>query len=89
MNNLLKKSFDQSKDVITIILCSIGLLCGCQEKVKHIYRVPTSAHLVQLEQQERALKDSLDKYCAVLELCVPKVTGAASAVGGVVRSMKR
>ena len=31
----------------------------------------------------------IDKYCAVLELCVPKVTGAASAVGGVVRSMKR
>ena len=51
MNNLLKKSFDQSKDVITIILCSIALLCGCQEKVKHIYRVPTSAHLAQLEQQ--------------------------------------
>ena len=67
MNNLLKKSFDQSKDVITIILCSIALLCGCQEKVKHIYRVPTSAHLAQLEQQERALKDSLDKYCAVLD----------------------
>lgn len=67
MSNLLKKSFDQSKDVITIILCSIALLCGCQEKVKHIYRVPTSAHLAQLEQQEKALKDSLDKYCAVLD----------------------
>lgn len=52
---------------IIITLACLTLLCGCQIKEKHIYRLPTSAHLVELEHQERAYKDSLDKYCALLD----------------------
>lgn len=56
-----------NRRIIIIALACLALLCGCQEKVKHIYRLPTSRYLAELEQQERALKDSLDKYCAVLD----------------------
>ena len=52
---------------IILALACLTLLCGCQVKEKHIYRLPTSAHLVELEHQERAYKDSLEKYCALLD----------------------
>ena len=56
-----------NKKVITLFFVCILLLCGCQVREKHVYRLPTSAHLAELEQQERAYKDSLDKYSAMLD----------------------
>lgn len=56
-----------NKSIITLILVCIALLYSCQEREKHIYCLPTSAHLAELEQQERAYKDSLDKYCSLLD----------------------
>lgn len=55
------------RKIITTIIVCIALICGCQEKEKHIYRLPTSRYLAELEQTERAYKDSLDKYCALLD----------------------
>ena len=56
-----------TKRFIIIALAYIALLCGCQVREKHVYRLPTSAHLAELEQQERAYEDSLNKYCAVAD----------------------
>ena len=56
-----------TKRFIIIALACIALLCGCQVREKHVYRLPTSAHLAELEQQERAYEDSLNKYCAVAD----------------------
>ena len=67
MNNLSKKSLGLPKNVITIILCCIALLYGCQEKEKAIYEVPLSEHEIELKQQESAYKDSLEKYSALLD----------------------
>ena len=67
MNNLSKKSLGLPKNVITIILCCIALLYGCQEKEKAIYEVPLSEHVIELKQQESAYKDSLEKYSALLD----------------------
>lgn len=50
---------------IIIALACIALLCGCQQREKVIYKVPLSAHVAELEQQERAYNDSLAKYCAL------------------------
>ena len=50
---------------IIIVLACIALLCGCQQREKVIYKVPLSAHVAELEQQERAYNDSLAKYCAL------------------------
>ena len=44
---------------IIIALAYIALFCGCQEREKTIYKVPLSAHVAELEQQERAYNDSL------------------------------
>lgn len=52
---------------IIIVLACIALLCGCQEREKTIYKVPLSAHVAELEQQERAYNDSLAKYSALLD----------------------
>ena len=67
MNNLSKKSLGLPKNVITIILCCIALLYGCQEKEKAIYEVPLSEHVIELKQQESAYKDSLEKYSVLLD----------------------
>lgn len=50
-----------------IALACIALLCGCQEREKTIYKVLLSAHVAELEQQERAYNDSLEKYSALLD----------------------
>ena len=52
---------------IIIALACIALLCGCQQREKAIYKVPLSAHVAELEQQERAYQDSLEKYSALLD----------------------
>lgn len=52
---------------IIIVLACIALLCGCQQREKVIYKVPLSAHVAELEQQERAYNDSLEKYSALLD----------------------
>ena len=52
---------------IIIALACIALLCGCQQREKAIYKVPLSAHVAELEQQERAYNDSLEKYSALLD----------------------
>ena len=67
MNNLSKKSLGLPKNVITIILCCIAILYGCQEKEKAIYEVPLSEHVMELKQQESAYKDSLEKYSVLLD----------------------
>ena len=52
------------KNVITLSM--LALMFGCQPKTeKVVYELPKSAHLVELEHQERALKDSLEKYMAL------------------------
>ena len=52
------------KSVITLSM--LALMFGCQPKTeKVVYELPKSAHLVELEHQERALKDSLEKYLAL------------------------
>ena len=58
-----------SKKNITIILTltCLTLLCGCQKKEKTIYRVPLSEHAMELERQEKAYNDSLEKYSALLD----------------------
>jgi hypothetical protein len=55
-----------NKNIIIALAC-IALLCGCQEREKTIYKVPLSAHMAELEQQERAYNDSLEKYSALLD----------------------
>ena len=55
-----------NKNIIIALAC-IALLCGCQEREKTIYKVPLSAHVAELEQQERAYNDSLEKYSALLD----------------------
>ena len=52
---------------IIIVIACIALLCGCQQREKAIYKVPLSAHVAELEQQERAYQDSLEKYSALLD----------------------
>lgn len=54
-----------NKNIIIALAC-IALLCGCQEREKTIYKVPLSAHVAELEQQE-AYNDSLEKYSALLD----------------------
>ena len=52
------------KSVITLSM--LALMFGCQPKTeKVVYELPKSAHLMELEHQERALKDSLEKYLAL------------------------
>ena len=55
-----------NKNIIIALAC-IALLCGCQEREKTIYKVPLSAHVAELERQERAYNDSLEKYSALLD----------------------
>jgi len=55
-----------NKNIIIALAC-IALLCGCQEREKTIYKVPLSAHVAELEQQERAYNDLLEKYSALLD----------------------
>lgn len=55
------------KNVIYLALTFIALLCGCQEREKTIYRVPLSEHAMELERQEKAYNDSLEKYSALLD----------------------
>ena len=55
-----------NKNIIIALAC-IAQLCGCQEREKTIYKVPLSAHVAELEQQERAYNDSLEKYSALLD----------------------
>ena len=55
-----------NKNIIIALAC-IALLCGCQEREKTIYKVRLSAHVAELEQQERAYNDSLEKYSALLD----------------------
>jgi hypothetical protein len=57
--------FGLSRKIITFILVCSALFCGCQEREKVIYKMPLSAHVAELEQQERAYNDSLAKYCAL------------------------
>lgn len=66
MNKLSTKSLGSSKKVIIILaLACTALLCGCQQREKAIYKVPLSARVAELEQQERAYNDSLEKYSAL------------------------
>ena len=54
------------KRIITIIL-ALAAVCGCQKTEKTIYKVPLSEHTMELERQERAYNDSLEKYSALLD----------------------
>ena len=54
------------KRIITIIL-ALAAVCGCQKTEKTIYKVPLSEHAMELERQERAYNDSLEKYSALLD----------------------
>ena len=55
-----------NKKIITIII-ALAAVCGCQKTEKTIYRVPLSEHAMELERQERAYNDSLEKYSALLD----------------------
>ena len=55
-----------NKKIITIII-ALAVVCGCQKTEKTIYRVPLSEHAIELERQERAYNDSLEKYSALLD----------------------
>ena len=70
MNKFLTKMLGLSKKNITIILTltCLTLLCGCQKKEKTIYMVSLSEHAMELERQERAYNDSLEKYSALLDI---------------------
>ena len=52
--------------IITIIL-ALTAVCGCQKTEKTIYKVLLSEHAMELERQERAYNDSLEKYSALLD----------------------
>jgi hypothetical protein len=54
------------KRIITIIL-ALAAVCGCQKTEKTIYKVLLSEHAMELERQERAYNDSLEKYSALLD----------------------
>ena len=55
-----------NKKIITIIIV-LAAVCGCQKTEKTIYRVPLSEHAMELERQEKAYNDSLEKYSALLD----------------------
>ena len=55
-----------NKKIITIII-ALAAVCGCQKTEKTIYKVPLSEHAIELERQERAYNDSLEKYSALLD----------------------
>ncbi|MBR3456390.1 MAG: hypothetical protein IKH26_13850 [Bacteroidaceae bacterium] len=55
-----------NKKIITIII-ALAAVCGCQKTEKTIYKVPLSEHAMELERQERAYNDSLEKYSALLD----------------------
>ncbi len=55
-----------NKRIITIII-ALAAVCGCQKTEKTIYKVPLSEHAIELERQERAYNDSLEKYSALLD----------------------
>ena len=54
------------RNIITLIL-ALAAVCGCQKTEKTIYRVPLSEHAMELERQEKAYNDSLEKYSALLD----------------------
>lgn len=54
------------RNIITLIL-ALAAMCGCQKTEKTIYRVPLSEHAMELERQEKAYNDSLEKYSALLD----------------------
>ncbi len=54
------------RKIITIIIALIAV-CGCQKTEKTIYRVQLSEHAMELERQEKAYNDSLEKYSALLD----------------------
>ena len=55
-----------NKKIITIII-ALAVVCGCQKTEKTIYKVPLSEHAMELERQEKAYNDSLEKYSALLD----------------------
>ena len=55
-----------NKKIITLII-TLAAVCGCQKTEKTIYKVPLSEHAIELERQERAYNDSLEKYSALLD----------------------
>ena len=55
-----------NKRIITLII-ALAAVCGCQKTEKTIYKVPLSEHAMELERQERAYNDSLEKYSALLD----------------------
>ena len=55
-----------NKKIITIII-ALAAVCGCQKTEKTIYKVPLSEHAMELERQEKAYNDSLEKYSALLD----------------------
>ena len=54
------------RNIITLIL-ALAAVCGCQKTEKTIYKVPLSEHAMELERQEKAYNDSLEKYSALLD----------------------
>ena len=54
------------RNIITLIL-ALAAMCGCQKTEKTIYKVPQSEHAMELERQEKAYNDSLEKYSALLD----------------------
>lgn len=87
INKLLKKLLEKSKKVITINLDCITLFCGNLESEKTIYKISKSEHLVELRQQERAYRNSHDKYSVLFEMCrltlilaLPRHLGSLSVV---------
>ena len=57
-----------NKKIITIII-ALAAVCGCQKTEKTIYKVPLSEHAMELERQEKAYNDSLEKstvHCSAL-----------------------
>lgn len=55
-----------NRRIITIIIV-LAAVCGCQKTEKTIYKVPLSEHAMELERQEKAYNDSLEKYSALLD----------------------
>ena len=54
------------RNIITLIL-ALAAVCGCQKTEKTIYKVPLNEHAMELERQEKAYNDSLEKYSALLD----------------------
>lgn len=63
-----------NKHIVTFILAIVGiaLIWSCKQKKaeKVIYELPASEQLLKLERQEKAYRDSLEKYTVLGETSI-------------------